>query len=172
LYQRVIELGADYGITPYGLEALDVLRIEKGHISVGGEIDGRTTPQDLGLASMVSIHKDFVGASLLQRPVLKDTNRLQLVGLVPVDNTHDIPTAAQLVDQEWHTGDVMNSIGRMTAVINSPTLGCSIGLALLERGHHRARDTLWTASPIENRSTEVRVVDRCFYDPGGSRLRD
>jgi sarcosine oxidase subunit alpha len=172
LYQRVIELGADYGVTPYGLEALDVLRIEKGHISVGAEIDGRTTPQDLGLANMVSTHKDFIGASLLQRPALKDTNRLHLVGLVPVDDTRDIPTGAQLVDRKWRAGDVMNSIGRMTAVINSPTLGCSIGLALLERGHHRTRDTLWAASPIENRSTEVRVVDRCFYDPGGTRLRD
>ena len=172
LYQRVIELGADYGVTPYGLEALDVLRIEKGHISVGAEIDGRTTPQDLGLANMVSTHKDFIGASLLQRPALKDTSRLQLVGLVPVDDARDIPTGAQLVDRKWCAGDVMNSIGRMTAVINSPTLGCSIGLALLERGHHCTRDTLWAASPIENRSTEVRVVDRCFYDPGGTRLRD
>ena len=121
---------------------------------------------------MVATHKDYIGASLLQRPVLKDTNRVQLVGLVPVDHTRDIPTGAQLVDRKWCAGDVMNSIGRMTAVINSPTLGCSIGLALLKHGHHRFQDTLWAASPIENRSTEVRVVDRCFYDPSGSRLRD
>ena len=51
---RLMDIGQDFGLTPYGLETLDVLRIEKGHISVGREIDGRTTPYDLGLGRMVS----------------------------------------------------------------------------------------------------------------------
>ncbi|MFT5400031.1 MAG: glycine cleavage system aminomethyltransferase T/NADPH-dependent 2,4-dienoyl-CoA reductase, partial [Gammaproteobacteria bacterium] len=81
LFERILDRGAPYGITPYGLEALDVLRIEKGHISIGTEIDGRTTPADLGLGKMVSKRKPFIGSSLLQREALQQQDRLQLVGL-------------------------------------------------------------------------------------------
>ena len=171
LYKKVIKLGADFGLTPYGLEALDILRIEKGHVSVGAEIDGRTTPNDLGLGQMVSKRKDFIGRSLLQRPALQAETRLQLVGLVPVVKVQTIPPGAQLVEQQWVAGKVMESVGYMTAVAHSPTFGFSIGLALLKGGHGRIGNKLWAVSPIEKVCLEVSVVDSCFYDPAGMRLR-
>ena len=171
LYKKVIDQGVDHGLTPYGLEALDVLRIEKGHLSVGAEIDGRTTPHDLGLGRMVSKRKCFIGQDLLQRPALLAADRLQLVGLVPVHKVQKIPAGAQLIEQRWVAGKEMESIGRMTAIAYSPTLGVTVALALLKGGHNRIGDSVWAVSPIKNVCLEVSVTTSCFYDPAGHRLR-
>jgi len=170
LFTRVMNKGADFGITPYGLETLDVLRIEKGHLSTGTEIDGRTTPADLGLGKMVSTRKDFIGASLLQRPALAREDRKQLVGLEAVDGSSAIPVAAHLTEARWKPGVIHKSLGHLTAAIQSPTLERSIALAMLNGGHRRMGETLWAVSPVNNRSVEVRVRSACFVDLMGSRL--
>ena len=170
LFARVTEIGAARDITPYGLETLDVLRIEKGHLAVGTEIDGRTTPADLGLGRMVSASKAFLGSSLLQRPRLQDKDRLQLVGLRPADGHSTIPVAAHLCDRAWQAGSNATSLGRLTAAIHSPVLGHSIALALLQNGHRRVDERLWAVSPLEQQSIEVVVTNPCFVDPKGSRL--
>ena len=170
LFTRVMEAGASYGITPYGLEALDLLRIEKGHLSIGTEIDGRTTPADLGLARMVSSRKHFIGSSLLQRPRLQDDARLQLVGLRARDGHSAIPVAAQLCAQALQAGVEQPSLGRLTTAIDSPTLQQPIALALLQNGHQRLDEILWAVSPLAQQSTEVVVTAPCFVDPDGSRV--
>jgi len=172
LYQRVRQLGAEFGITPYGLEALDVLRIEKGHLSIGTEIDGRTTPADLGLGKLVSTRKSFVGSSLIQRPALNSNNRLQLVGLTPADGQSAIPPAAHLCDHPWQAGETLPSLGKLTAAISSPTLGQPVALALLENGQQRKNEKLWAVSPLIQQSVEVIVGSSCFIDPDGSHVRD
>lgn len=48
---RLVEIGADLGATPYGTEALGVLRIEKGH-AAGNELNGQTTAQMLGMGRL------------------------------------------------------------------------------------------------------------------------
>jgi glycine cleavage system aminomethyltransferase T/NADPH-dependent 2,4-dienoyl-CoA reductase/sulfur reductase-like enzyme len=170
LFERVMQVGSSYEIAPYGLETLDVLRIEKGHLSVGTEIDGRTTPQDLGLARIVSKTKDFLGAALLQRPALLSDDRLQLVGLVPVEQTNEIPAAAHLTEKPWSAGQTQSPLGRLTAAVYSPSLEHSIALALLQRGQQRLGETLWAVSPVKKCSVEVRVCSTCFYDIEGQRL--
>ena len=82
LWNAVLEAGASYGIMPYGVEALDVLRIEKGHLGIGTEINGKTTPHDLGLGGMVKKDQFFIGSVLLNRPAFTRDDRLQLVGLM------------------------------------------------------------------------------------------
>ncbi|MFT5400539.1 MAG: glycine cleavage system aminomethyltransferase T, partial [Gammaproteobacteria bacterium] len=131
---------------------------------------GRTTPADLGLGKMVSKRKPFIGSSLLQREALQQQDRLQLVGLTPVDNSATIPAAAHLTDKPWQAGVTQISLGRITAAIDSPTLGHSIALALLQNGHQRFQQKLWAVSPVADKSVEVVVVDHCFYDPEGSRV--
>jgi sarcosine oxidase subunit alpha len=68
----------------YGLEALELLRIEKGHIETGAEIDGRRTPGDLDLKRMLRAKGGYVGAPALARPALSDPQRLRFVGLEAV----------------------------------------------------------------------------------------
>ncbi len=167
---QLVDIGQNYGLTPYGLEALDVLRIEKGHISVGREIDGRTTPYDLGLEKMVSVNKDFIGRSLLNRSGLKSTERMQLVGLTATNQHSTISTGGVLASQQYSKGTRQDVIGHLTASIYSPTLNMWIALGLLRNGHHRYDDTIWVVSPITGQSTEVRVRSTNFYDEAGEQL--
>ncbi|MCP4433846.1 MAG: FAD-dependent oxidoreductase [Gammaproteobacteria bacterium] len=172
LFDTVMKRGEDNGVTAYGLETLDVLRIEKGHLSIGTEIDGRTTPSDLGLGRMLSTRKSFIGSSLLQRPALHHTSRLQLVGLSPVDGVSQIPEAAHLCDRPWKEGILQVSKGRLTASVFSPSLQQPIALALLENGHRRHQENLWAVSPIKQQSVEVTIRPPCFYDEKGQRLHE
>ncbi len=67
LWEALMERGRALGITPYGTEAMHVLRAEKGFIIVGQETDGTVTPDDLGLAGLVAKSKpDFVGCRSLR----------------------------------------------------------------------------------------------------------
>jgi sarcosine oxidase subunit alpha len=172
LFRRVIAQGASLGITAYGLEALDVLRIEKGHLSIGTEIDGRTTPADLGLGRMVSTRKSFVGSSLLQRPRLQREDRMQLVGLQPVDGHSAIPLAAMLCERPWLADSIQPVQGKLTASIYSPTLKKPIALALLQNGHRRRDEKIWAVSPLTQQSVEAVVTASCFVDPAGGRMHD
>ena len=165
-----MDQGSEFDITPYGLETLDVLRIEKGHLSIGTEIDGRTTAADLGLGKMVSSKKSFIGSSLLQRPALNKPQRNQLVGLVPTDGVSPIPVASLVCDQPWEAGVTQTAIGQLTASIISPSLGRPIALALLEGGKLRSKERLWAVSPLEKKSVEVSINESCFVDPQGERL--
>jgi sarcosine oxidase subunit alpha len=170
IFNRVLDKGNRYGITPYGLEALDVLRIEKGHLSVGTEIDGRTVPTDLGMEKMVSRKKNFIGRALLERPGLMGDDRPNFVGLKSVDSRMPIPRGAHLVTSPWSPGNTQSSLGTLTAAVWSPTLEHPIGLALLHRGRTRINERLWAVSPVAGDSVEVVVESPCFYDPGGARV--
>ena len=91
--------GAAHGITPYGTEAMHVLRAEKGYIIVGQDTDGTVTPQDLGMGWIVSqAEADFIGKrSHRARRTPRAPDRKQLVGLLPVDPDEVLPEGAQLV---------------------------------------------------------------------------
>ena len=170
LLNRVMKLGKQWNITPYGLETLDVLRIEKGHLSIGTEIDGRRTPDDLNLGNMVSKKKLFLGGALLQRPALQRHDREQLVGLQPVDGHSPIPIAAHLSEEKIDNRGRAPLSGHLTAAIDSPTLGYPIALAFLKDGQSRIGEELWAHSPIAGTSMRVQVTPTCAYDPKGDRL--
>jgi sarcosine oxidase subunit alpha len=70
----------------------------------------------------------------------------------------------------WQPKEIMASQGRLTAAIDSPTLGHSVALALLQNGHQRLDETLWAVSPLEQQSIEVVVTAACFVDPEGRRV--
>jgi sarcosine oxidase subunit alpha len=169
LWDSLLEAGRAHELVVYGTEAMGVLRIEKGHIA-GMEIDGRTTPDDLGLGGMVASEKACLGKPLLARPALKAHNRKQLVGLVPVDGASAIPKGAQLVADPQRPAP--NPIqGHVTSTCYSPTLGRPIALALLERGRARYGEKFYAAAPLANAVAQVEVTHHVFYDPKGERLR-
>jgi len=170
LWNLLLEHGEVYSLMPYGLEALDILRIEKGHVSVGTEIDGRTTAADIGLGRMVSTKKDFIGKALLQRPAFNEPGRRQLIGLKAADGKSRIPYGAQITEKPWN-GTPQDTRGHSTATIDSPTLGESIALALVMGGHNKQGEKLWAVSPVANISTEVEITSPHFYDPEGARLK-
>jgi sarcosine oxidase subunit alpha len=169
MWNAVLAAGAEYGLMPYGTEAMGTLRIEKGHIVVGAEADGRTTADDLGLGALVSRAKPCIGGQLLARPALKASDRWQLVGLVTVDDA-PMPRAAKIVaDPDRPPPQPM--LGHVTSWCRSPTLQAWIALALLANGRARHGQKLWAVSPLADARVRVQVGPPCFIDPKGERLR-
>jgi sarcosine oxidase subunit alpha len=86
LWDALMAAGAAHGITPYGTEALHVMRAEKGFIMIGDETDGTVIPQDLGLDWAISKKKDdFLGKRAQARADLTRPDRWRLVGLQTLD---------------------------------------------------------------------------------------
>ena len=99
VWERLLDAGRPYGITPYGTETMHVLRAEKGYPIIGQDTDGTVTPQDLGMAWAVSKKKpDFVGKRSFARAANADPLRKQLVGLLPVDRRTVLPEGSQIVE--------------------------------------------------------------------------
>jgi heterotetrameric sarcosine oxidase alpha subunit len=168
VWEALLAAGREVGLALYGTEAMVAMRIEKGHVA-GAEINGQTTPADLGLARLVSAKKHFVGRRLLERPALADTARPRLVGLEPVDGVTPIPAGAQLVDDP-RVPPPVPMLGHVTSPTFSPTLGRPIALALLKNGTARHGETVTAAAPLDDSFVPVRVVAPVFYDPAEERL--
>jgi len=169
MWEKLMAAGAPFGISPYGTEAMGVLRIEKGHVA-GMELDGRTTPDDLGLGQLVSTRKDCIGKRSLKRPALAAPGRKQLVGLLPADGKTPIPRGAQLVVDA--NAPLPNPIvGHVTATCYSPTLRRPIALALLRDGRALMGKSLHAVSPLAGKSVPVTVTGNVFFDPVGAHVR-
>ncbi|MBS1265520.1 MAG: Sarcosine oxidase subunit alpha [Acidimicrobiaceae bacterium] len=169
MWERLLDAGAAWGIGPYGLEGMDYLRIEKGHLVVGMDIDGRVSPYDLGLGGLCSSQKDFVGRRSLAMPVFSDPDRPQLAGFV-AEGSEMITAGAQLIERAFD-GTAQESLGRITSVANSPTLERPIALGLVVGGSERIGERLHAASPVTGQQVAVEVVSPHFYDPAGERQR-
>ena len=149
----------------YGMEAMEFLRIEKGHLVVGGEIDGRLTPHDLALDKMLNKAGGYIGAAGLTRPGLTAPGRKQLVGLEAIAGT--IPEGAMLV-----TAPGQPAHGHVTAAARRVLESGSIALGQLVDGFARHGEELVATSPTRSQSAAVRVVAPHFYDTAGERYRD
>ncbi len=161
--------GEPYGIRPYGLEALNVLRIEKGH-AAGGELNGRTTARDLGLGRMVSGKKDYIGAAMAQRPALTAADRPILVGFKPIIATEQIGAGAHFIRPGAEL-KLRSDEGYMTSAAWSPTLQSYLGLGLIVRGTQRFGEQVRAYDPLRKRDTLVEICPPVFVDPEGERLR-
>jgi sarcosine oxidase subunit alpha len=161
--------GREFGIAPYGTEALGVMRLEKGHVA-GNEINGQTTARDLGLGKMLSIRKDYVGRVMAQRPGLVAQDRPTLAGFKPVNREDRLRAGAHFIS-EGAEPIARSDEGYMTSVAFSPTLGHWIGLGLLVGGPARHGERVRAYDPVRGGDVLVEVCDPVFYDPAGERLR-
>jgi sarcosine oxidase subunit alpha len=167
LWNKCIELGKNFNITPYGTEAMHVLRAEKGYIIVGQETDGSVTPVDLDMNWIVSKKKyDFIGKRALVRSDTVKEDRKQLVGILTVDPTIVLEEGSQLVEVE--TSLPMPMVGHITSSYYSPNLGRSIALALVKSGTKKKGVKLIV--PTVNSSVEVEITNPVFIDPKNERL--
>ena len=150
----------------YGLEAMELLRIEKGHLVVGPDIDGRLTADELGFGRMVNKAGGFVGHSALQRPDLASPMRKQLVGLEALDGG-SIPEGSMLVRRVG-----LEAEGHVTGSGIRVVQGGSVALAHLRGGQARHGEEIYAHSPTRRQTVKVRVTSPHFYDPAGERYRD
>ena len=166
VWEALMAAGADHGITPYGTEAMHVLRAERGFIIVGQETDGTTTPQDLGMDWIVSKKKpDFLGKRAWSRADNLREDRKQLVGILTENPKEVLPEGTQLVDRPGRPPVPM--IGHVSSSYMSPTLGRSIALALVRRGRARVGETVHAAP--DGRFLPCKITEPVFYDPEGAK---
>jgi sarcosine oxidase subunit alpha len=166
--EAIMAAGADHGIAAYGLEAMGIMRVEKGHVA-GNEINGQTTARDLGLAKMMSTRKDYIGRALANRPGLVEPDRWGLVGLKPMDREARVGAGAHLLP----IGEAVtaaNDLGYVTSSAYSPSLGHWIGLGLIAGGSARIGRRFRLVDLLRNTELDVEVCEPGFYDPAGERL--
>ena len=168
IWDAVFAAGEAYGITPYGTEAMHVLRAEKGYIIIGQETDGTATPDDVGLGWAIGKAKaDFVGKRSLGRPAMTAPDRRQLVGLLTLNPNIVLEEGAQLVADPRQPVP-MDIIGHVTSSYWSSGLERSIALGMIKGGRSRIGETLHILMP--NETIAVNVAQPQFYDPSGARL--
>jgi glycine cleavage system aminomethyltransferase T len=156
----------DSGLAPYGLEALDILRIEKGYLA-GLEMNGQTTPHDLGLSGLVKAEGRCVGSDLLDRPAFHEPTRPRLVGLRAADGQARFLPGAQLTLPD----EPVHACGFVTSAAYSPALGEWIGLALAARAFAAEGTLLVARDPLRAGNTAVRIVPPVHFDPGAERIK-
>ena len=167
LWKKCMEEGKEFNITPYGTEAMHVLRAEKGFIIVGQETDGSITPIDLDMEWIVSKKKyDFVGKRALYRSDTIKEGRKQLVGILTKDPLEVLEEGVQLVEQE--TSLPMPMVGHVTSSYYSPNLERSFALALVKGGLKKKGSKL--LAPMFNKTVEVEISNPVFIDPSNERL--
>jgi methylglutamate dehydrogenase subunit C len=156
----------DSGLLPYGIEALDILRLEKGYL-IGAELNGQTTPLDLGMDALVKAGNPCIGRALMDRGGLHRVDRPMLVGVRAVDGRSKFLAGAQLTTPEEH----VRSSGYITSSAYSPACGEWIGLALLARQQAQAGNVLLARDPLRGTETRLRVTSPVHYDPSGERMK-
>ncbi|RWD69785.1 sarcosine oxidase subunit alpha [Mesorhizobium sp.] len=161
--------GKPFGVTPYGTEALGVMRIEKGHVA-GPELNGTTTAGDLGLGKMMSTKKDFIGRVMAGREALVAPNRQVVVGIKPTDKARRLRSGAHIIPKGEPPGPD-NDQGYVTSVCFSPVLDQWIGLGLVERGRERIGEIVRAHDPLRSEDYDVELCNSVFYDPDGGRQR-
>ncbi len=168
LWEKLHEAGRDLNITPYGTEAMHVMRAEKGFIMIGDETDGTVIPQDLGMSWAISKKKtDYIGKRAQERSFMTDPGRWKLVGLESVDG-RVLPDGVYAVDQGVNANGQRKVQGRVTSTYISPTLDRPIAMGLVRQGPDRMGEVL--EFPVAGQeSYKARIVDPVFYDKEGSR---
>ncbi|TWF54889.1 sarcosine oxidase subunit alpha family protein [Neorhizobium alkalisoli] len=165
----IMEAGREDGICAYGVEALNVLRVEKGFVT-HSEIDGRATADDLGYGKMMGMNKpDFIGKHLSTRFGLTAADRLQLVGLKPIEADKEFKAGAHLL-KENAAPSMASDQGFVSSVCYSPTLGHYIGLAMLKSGRERIGERIIVWDGLRNSEVPAEVCAPVFVDPGNTKL--
>jgi sarcosine oxidase subunit alpha len=171
VWERLLDAGRPYGITPYGTETMHVLRAEKGYPIIGQDTDGTVTPHDLGMTWAVSKKKpDFIGKRSFSRVENQNPLRKQLVGLLPVDRVSRLPEGSQIV--EFCEDDALPPppvpmLGHVTSSYRSAELGRTFALALVKAGQSRIGETLHV--PVDGALVPVEVTGSVLVDPEGAR---
>ena len=169
MWEKIIEIGKEFKIQPYGTEALSTLRIEMGHVA-GSELDGRTIPYDNSLEGLVSKKKDFIGKRSLGKVAFVAPDRQKVVGIVPLDKKTSIPEGSYLVKDA--NAKLPNSkLGHVSASCWSVEYDNPFSLAILKDGKNMIGKKLYALSPLKNKSIPVEIVSSHYVDPKGERVR-
>jgi sarcosine oxidase subunit alpha len=166
VWDMLKEAGKEFGIRNFGVEAQNVLRMEKGHLILGQESEQRTNLLDVGLGFLWDRTKTdvkTVGAVAL-RQAENDSGRLRLVGIRMEDDNRPAKDGSLIVDRKVR--------GYVATMRKSVTLGQAVGMALVENQLAKIGTRL---KIFEDECNGVLlnagVVTMPFYDPKGKRMK-
>ncbi len=164
VWDLLLETGADAGLRPIGVEAQRLLRLEKGHVIVGQDTDGVTTPDEAAMGWAVAADKPFfVGQRALR--IRGARPRERAVVCWRAEPGVDVPVAeGHLV---LHDGEIA---GHVTSVGRSAVLGRTIGMAFAPAAS-AAPGTVLTIKGEGGVPVRAEVVAPPFYDPEGARQK-
>ena len=169
MWEKMMEIGKEFNIQPYGTEALSTLRIEMGHVA-GPELDGRTIPYDVSLEGLVSKKKDFIGKRSLQKEAFNNSDRQKIVGLIPTDKKTSIPEGSHLVVNK--DAKLPNpKLGHVSSSCWSVENNNPFSLAIVKDGKNMIGKKLFAVSPLKNSAIEVEVISSHYVDHEGKRVR-
>jgi len=169
MWEKIMEIGKEMNIEPYGTEALSTLRIEMGHVA-GSEIDGRVIPSDLSLEGMLSKKKDFIGKRSLIKAAYVSPDRQKVVGVVPLDKKTTIPEGSYIVKDA--KAKLPNpKLGHVSASCWSVEYDNPFSLAIIKDGKNMIGQKLFALSPLKNKTIPVEIVSSHYVDPKGERVR-
>lgn len=168
-WDALLDAGAEFNVTPYGTEALHIMRAEKGFIMIGDETDGTIIPQDLGLHWAISKKKeDYLGKRAQERLHMADPNRWQLVGLETLDGSV-LPDGAYAVGEGYNANKQRNTQGRVTSTYYSPTLNKGIAMGIVHNGPNRMGEDIPFMAVDGETIIRAKIVNPVFFDPEGAK---
>jgi sarcosine oxidase subunit alpha len=168
LFRDLVAKAETMGGGPYGMEALNVLRVEKGFIT-HAEIHGRTTAFDIGMEKMISPKKDCIGKAMAARPGLVGPERQQLVGLKIVVGTP--PCSGAHLFTQGDTVGREQSQGYITSFAHSDLMGACLALGFLKNGRARHGEKIRIVDHLRGLDLLAEVCDPVFHDKEGEKLR-
>jgi sarcosine oxidase subunit alpha len=163
VWEALMKAGEAHGIEPIGVDALMLLRMEKGYVHIGADTDGTTSAEDIGWGHVLKRTTDFVGKRSLLRPDNRRKDRPQFVGLEVASGAETLTIGAQLCTPGSSTSE-----GYVTSAGYSPTLARGVALGMVKGGTTRMGESL-EACHGKGRIA-VRITQPCTYDPSGERL--
>ncbi len=168
LMPQLVKRAEAMGGGAYGMEALNVLRIEKGFLT-HAEIHGRVTARDVGMGRMIAA-KDCIGKAMAGRSHLMSDEREQMVGLRPVGAVQKLMAGSHIVNPEDEPVAAADQ-GYVTSVCYSPTVKQMIGFGFVKNGRARMGDTVRCVDLLRDFDTLCEITSPVFVDPDGERLR-
>ena len=166
--RALISNGEEFGILPYGVEALSIMRIEKGHVAAG-ELNGTTTAVDLGLGKMMSTKKDYIGRAMSTREGLNQKTRQCVVGIRAAQKSDRLRCGSHLL-KAGDLPSMVNDQGYISSLAWSPMLEQWVGLALLANGRERHGEIVQVFDGLRNSRILAEVCDPVHYDRENKKL--
>ncbi|MHB1145760.1 MAG: FAD-dependent oxidoreductase [Thiobacillus sp.] len=166
VWNALMKAGHAHGIRPFGVEAQRLLRLEKGHIIIGQDTDGLTTPGEAALDWAVKMDKPFFVGQRSLMAIAGKPRRQQLAGfMLPAGHSGEAPKECHLVIEN---GEIA---GRVTSIAWSPTLARHIGLAYV-RSDMATEGQVFSIRLSDGSMVTANVVKTPFYDPDNLRQKE
>ncbi len=163
LYTALLETAHDLGGGPVGGRALGSLRIEKGYGSWGREYSQEYWPQEVGLAGLIKLDKDFLHKDAYL--AVKDNAPREVLSMFEVDATNADASGGEPIFTPDGT-----PVGRVTSGAYGYSVGKSLAIGYTDPKVAQPGDTVTIF--ILGKPHKATILSEPPFDPSGQRLRD